>query len=41
MGSKLDLGGTNILPWPRDFQIGATLDASMTFLKSDGLKGAP
>ena len=35
----MDLGATNILPWPRDFQDGATLDTSMTSLKSGGLKG--
>ena len=29
-GSKMDLGGANVLPWPRGFQIGATLNASMT-----------
>ena len=39
MGSKIDLGGANVLPWLRGFQIGATLDASMTSLKSGGLKG--
>ena len=33
------LGGTNELPWPRCFQIGATLDALLPFLKSGGLKG--
>ena len=31
MGSKIDLGGANVLPWLRGFRIGATLDASMTF----------
>ena len=31
MVSKIDLGGPNVLPWLRGFQIGATLDASMTF----------
>ena len=30
-GSKIDLGGANVLPWPRGFQIGVTLDASMKF----------
>ena len=39
MGSKIDLGGANVLPWLRGFQIGATLDTSMTFLKSGGLRG--
>ena len=31
MGSKIDLGGANVLPWLRSFRIGATLDTSMTF----------
>ena len=31
MGSKIDLGGANVLPWIRGFRIGAKLDASMTF----------
>ena len=31
--------GTNVLPCPRGFQIGATLDALMKFLKSGGLSG--
>ena len=39
MWSKIDLGGANVLPWIKGFQIGATLDASMTFLKSGGLRG--
>ena len=39
MGSKIDLGGANVLPWLRGFRIGAILDASMTFLKSGGLRG--
>jgi hypothetical protein len=29
--SKIDLGGANVLPGPRGFRIGATLDASMIF----------
>ena len=39
MGSKIDLRGAKVLPWLRSFCIGATLDASMTFGKSGGLKG--
>ena len=38
-GSKINLGGANVLPGPRGSQIGATLDASMTFLKSGGFRG--
>ena len=30
-GSKINLGGANVLPGPRGLRIGATLDASMTF----------
>ena len=41
MGSKIDLGGANVLPWLRGFRIGATLDASMIFLKIRWFKGAP
>ena len=36
--SKVDLGGTNELPWPQGFQTGATLDAYLTFLKSGGFR---
>ena len=39
MGSKMELEGANVLPWPRGFQIGATLDALLTFLKSGGFRG--
>ena len=39
MGSKIDLGGANVLPWLRGFRIGAILDASRTFEKSGGLRG--
>ena len=35
----INLGGANVLPGPRGFRIGATLDASMTFLKSGGFRG--
>ena len=28
----MELEGANVLPWPRGFQIGATLDALLTFL---------
>ena len=37
--SKVVLGGANEIPQPRGFQIGATLDAYLTFLKSGGLRG--
>ena len=36
--SKVVLGGANELPWPRSFQIGATLDAYVTFLTSGGFR---
>ena len=36
--SKIELEGANALPWPRGFQIGATLDALLTFLKSGGFR---
>ena len=39
MGSKIDLEGANVLPWPRSFRNGATLDALLTFLKSGGFRG--
>ena len=39
MGSKVNIGGANVLPGPRGFRIGAILDASMTFYKSGGLRG--
>ena len=38
-GSKMELEGANVLPWPRGFRIGATLDALLTFLKSGGFRG--
>ena len=38
-GLKMDLVGATVLPWPRGFHIGATLDASMTLKKSGGLRG--
>ena len=37
--TKEVLGGANELPWSRCFQIGATLDALVTFKKSGGLRG--
>ena len=39
MGSKLELECANVLPWPRGFRIGDTLDALLTFLKSGGFRG--
>ena len=39
MGSKMEQEGANVLPWPRGFLIGATLDALLTFLKSGGFRG--
>ena len=39
MGSKIDLGGAYVLPWLKGFQIGATLDVSMTLKISGGLRG--
>ena len=33
------LRGANELPWPRGFQIGVTLDAFLTFLKSGAGRG--
>ena len=35
----MELEGANVLQWPRGFQIGATLDALLTFLKSGGFRG--
>ena len=37
--SNTVLWGANELPWPRDFQIGVTLDAFLKFLKSGALRG--
>ena len=37
--SNMVLWGANELPWPRDFQIGVTLDAFLRFLKSGALRG--
>ena len=33
------LWGANKLPWPRGFQIGATLDALLEFLKLGDFRG--
>ena len=35
----MKLEGANVLPWPRGFQIGVTLDALLTFLNSGGFRG--
>ena len=35
----MELKGTNVLPWPRGFQIGATIDALLKFLNSGGFRG--
>ena len=37
--SNVVLRGANELPWPRGFQIGATLDALEIYLKSGDFRG--
>ena len=37
-GSKMEIEGVNVLPCPRGSWMGATLDASIKFKKSGGLR---